>query len=216
MNKTVQFAVLFLAVAFIAGCAQRKIATPVAPLPAPAQKVPVVVLLKEADGTFGRVTIRNAHGVVQLEQPNTAVKIVSADSGPGAPEVMDDSEVRRRFGSVLRALPDAEIRFTLHFLEASDTLTAESEALLGQIAKVIQDRRSTFVSVTGHTDTTGTDESNYQLGLKRAERLAEIVKTSGVPATAFWISSHGEGDLVVKTPDNVAEVKNRRVEIVIR
>ncbi|MFN0104947.1 MAG: OmpA family protein [Bryobacteraceae bacterium] len=198
-----------------AGCTPRKLPVPPAPAAA-AQRVSIVVLLKDADGNAGRAIIRNAGGTVQLDQANAAVKISREDIAPGNPEVMNEAEIQRLFGNVLGALPSPEVRFTLTFLDSSDELTTESKASLGEIMKVIQERRSTFVSVTGHTDTTGTSESNYQLGLRRAESVAEFVKAAGVAASALWISSHGEGDLAVTTADEVMESRNRRVEIVIR
>ena len=73
---------------------------------------------------------------------------------------MDPAEVRRIFGTVLDALPSAEIAFTLHFGEGSDVLLPESQAQMPAILKAIQDRRSTAISVIGHTDTKGTTESN--------------------------------------------------------
>ncbi len=39
---------------------------------------------------------------------------------------------------------------------------------------------------------------------------------AGLVVTVLTIESHGERNLLLKTPDNTAEAKNRRVEITIR
>lgn len=216
MNRKPIVAVMVVAVLLVAACGRRRIAGPVQPPPAPKPKpASLVVLLEDPDKKTGRIVVQNTGGSAELTVKNTAVAIVAADQGP-APVPIDEAEIQRRFGPVLAALPAPEARFTLHFRENSDEITAESAGLLAQIARTVRERQSTFVSVTGHTDTTGAGEANYQLGLRRATRLADFVKSTGVAANVLWIGSHGEGDLLVQTPDNTAEPRNRRVEVVIR
>jgi outer membrane protein OmpA-like peptidoglycan-associated protein len=88
--------------------------------------------------------------------------------------------------------------------------------MVPDVIRVARERRSTSVSATGHTDTTGNNAANYELGLKRAKRVAEILQEAGLRADAVSTASHGETDLLVKTADNVDEPRNRRVEVVIR
>lgn len=207
---------LAAALLLLAACGRKRIVGPAPPPAAPKPKpVSLVVLLEDPDKKTGRIVVQNAGGLAELTVKNTAVAIVAADQSP-APAAIDEAEIQRRFGAVLAALPAAEARFTLYFRENSDEVTAESAALLPRVAQTIRERQSTFVSVTGHTDTTGAGEANYQLGLRRATRLGEILKAAGVAAEVLWVRSHGEGELLVQTPDNTAESRNRRVEVVIR
>jgi outer membrane protein OmpA-like peptidoglycan-associated protein len=46
--------------------------------------------------------------------------------------------------------------------------------------------------------------------------MAEQLRQLGLQNTTISVESHGEGNLLVRTPDNTAEERNRRVEITIR
>jgi outer membrane protein OmpA-like peptidoglycan-associated protein len=70
--------------------------------------------------------------------------------------------------------------------------------------------------VVGHTDTVGTPASNYELGLRRATIVRDLLIGAGLDASTIEATSHGEGNLLVPTPDDTAEPRNRRVEIVVQ
>jgi len=72
------------------------------------------------------------------------------------------------------------------------------------------------VLVVGHTDTLGTAKANLELGMTRATALFRILIQVGFDPATIEIRSHGESDLLVKTPDETAEARNRRVEISVR
>lgn len=208
---------LLLAAVLLGGCAKKL--PPPSPPPSPpvaqAPKQNLIVLLPETDGKVGRVTVTNQAGTVQLEHPYAAARV---DNSSVAPEVVtiDEGRVRQLFGGVLDALPLAQVRFQLYFQQATDQLVPESAAMLVDVVRAIRERRSTDVSVVGHTDTTGDSKLNYELGLRRARAVVELLQQSGAEASVLNAASHGESDLLVQTGDNVAEPKNRRVEIVVR
>ena len=58
--------------------------------------------------------------------------------------------------------------------------------------------------------------SNVALGLKRATSVQRLLVTAGLDPSIIEVRSHGEADLSIKTPNNTAEPRNRRVEIVVR
>lgn len=205
--------VALLPVLFLEGCGRKLVAPPAPPPPA---KQNVVVLLPEPDGKASRIVVTNSAGARDLNQPYQAVTVQRADSPPGLPFTMSQEEVRRLFGPALDVLPAAEAQFVLYFQEGRDTLIPESEALLPRILAAITERRSTEISVTGHTDTTADPEFNYQLGLRRAQAVARILTGRGVAASDVFVASHGQANLLVKTPNGVAEQRNRRVEVVVR
>jgi peptidoglycan-associated lipoprotein len=195
-----------------AGCAKRVGAIP--PTPPPARHI--IVLLPDPDGRPGGITVTNPAGAESLTEPYQAVRLARADIAPSPPFRMDPGEVKRLFGATEAVLPAREIPFTLYFDEGTDELTVDSEAQLPAIFQAIQERRSTAISVTGHTDTTGDPDANYQLGMKRAQRVAGILVARGLAASDVFVASHGETDLVVKTARGVAEQRNRRVEVIVR
>ena len=69
------------------------------------------------------------------------------------------------------------------------------------------------ITVIGHTDRAGPDAYNKQLSVRRAESVKQALKERGVSAEVIAIEGRGETDLLVETPDGVAEAKNRRVQI---
>ncbi len=201
-----------IAVLLLAGCTKRAAQTPPAPLAAKN----IFVLLPEPDGKASGITVRNAAGAQSLGEPYQAVRVARNDITPEAPFQMDPAEANRIFGAALDALPEAEVQFTLYFDEGLDALTPESERQLAAISDAVRNRQSTAVTVIGHTDTTGDAASNYELGLKRAQRVAAALTAGGLPASNVFVTSHGDTDLLVKTAHGVSEPKNRRVEVIVR
>jgi outer membrane protein OmpA-like peptidoglycan-associated protein len=129
---------------------------------------------------------------------------------------MSEEEVQRLFGDTLSALPPAPVHFTLYFKFESDELTDESRALLPQILTTVKERAIPEVLVVGHTDTMGTPRANIDLGLTRANTVRTLLVQVGLDPTMLEVRSHGESDLLVKTPDETPEPRNRRVEISVR
>ncbi|HEB62490.1 MAG TPA: OmpA family protein, partial [Bacteroidetes bacterium] len=71
------------------------------------------------------------------------------------------------------------------------------------------------VSLTGHTDSFGPDDTNYGLGLKRANILKDILIAKGVPEKNIIVKSKGEKSPVAPNDTPANRSKNRRVELKI-
>jgi len=211
MTKTRAMAVLLgmSATVAAAACGPRRVITP-----APAGRS-LVVLLADPDGTVGRATVSNPGGSVDLvgERDSTEAAMNQAPRAAGA---LTEAEVQRMFGEVLAALPPAPQRFILQFEFDSDELTAEGRKLLPEIIRIVTDRSVPEVDVIGHTDTTGTPQSNAALGLKRAASVRDLLVKAGLAAALIEVRSHGESDPLVRTADNAYEPRNRRVEVSVR
>ena len=184
--------------------------TPAAP-PRPS----LVLLLPDEGGTTGRAVVSNAGGSVELTAPGEYTQLSTAKP-PAPPAVMSDDDIKREFGGVLSALPPAAEHFTLNFRFESDELTPESRALFPRILEAVKKRPVPEVAVIGHTDTTGTRGNNFDLGYRRAQMVRGLLVAQGLPQTLIVVGSHGEGDPLVPTGDNVPEPRNRRVEVTIR
>ncbi|MBZ5626599.1 MAG: OmpA family protein [Acidobacteriia bacterium] len=195
------------------GCARKHVQAP--PIPPP-PKQNVFVLLPDPEGKAGGIVVKNAAGAQDLSQSYQAVRVERSDVSPSPTFPLDPADVRRLFGAALDVLPLPEVQFTLYFDEGRDVLTPESAAQLPAILNAIRERRSTAITVTGHTDTVDTPQFNYQLGMRRAHRVEGILIGQGVNASDLFVSSHGDADLIVKTVRGVAESRNRRVEVIVR
>lgn len=176
-----------------------------------------VVVLPEPDGSVGQVTVSSKDNT--MEVLNNAYETASVGA-PGKPVqregVMDPGTVKKIFKSVLAAQPEPPRVFILYFQSGKTELTPESKVLVLKILDSIQNRESRYISVVGHTDRVGNAAKNAQLARNRAGFLAGILLDKGVDKQLIEISSHGENNPLVPTADEVAEPRNRRVEVVVR
>ena len=124
--------------------------------------------------------------------------------------------IARDFSAALAAQPALPQRFQLYFKIGSAELTEESEQAIEDAFETIRQRGPSAVSVIGHTDTLSGQRWNEQLGLIRAKAVAEMLRKRHIEVIDLRVSSHGERNLLIKTPDGVSEPRNRRVEISVR
>jgi outer membrane protein OmpA-like peptidoglycan-associated protein len=176
----------------------------------------VVVLLPGPDGKTGQIVVSNEGGSRLISEPEQATEIHSATVAPSEPFSMKVEKIRENFGEALSALPSPPIHFILYFHTATTIITAESRVRLEQILPEIVSRKTTEVSVVGHTDTEGSRKMNQQLGMDRAMEIKNLLLSQGIDPQIIEVTSHGEGNPLVKTPDGVAEPRNRRVEVILR
>ena len=163
----------------------------------------------------GAATIWHKSGSADLDAEREAV-VVAPDRRPGAVTKLAASQVERLFGAALAALPPEPRSFTLYFKFESDELTEESARLVPSILSIVKQRSDPEVAVVGHTDTMGPARANVELGRKRAAFAAKLLVNAGLDGSTIELVSHGEAALLVRTPDETPEPRNRRVEIVVR
>ena len=181
-----------LAMASLAGCAQQS-----------------YVMLADNGGGFGGVML-GEEGERRLDASGQGIAIAAG-------QAFAVSDVRRKadFDRALAAQPALPERFTLH-LAPSGQLDSAAEQLLDSVLLAARRRDYPVVTVIGHTDTLGHRAANEQVGLRRAQAVAELLRARGLEAMELRVESHGERNLLVATPDATAEPRNRRVEILVR
>ena len=224
MNKARLAACLMAAAAAVtlSACGPKQVRTPEPP-PDP-KTATLVMLLPDAEGgTTGAASVAGKTPSQTTKKPASVEltgarqsTLVGLNGSATKVTVLSDAEVQAQFGSLLSALPPAPQHFILYFRFESDELTAESRALVPDILRAVKDRPVPEVVATGHTDTTGTPASNYELGMKRATMVRALLAEAGLDPASIEVTSHGEAALLVRTPDDTYEPKNRRVEITIR
>ena len=176
----------------------------------------LVALLPDADtGKVGRGTVSNPSGSVELTAARASTT-VAAGQAPTPVKTLSEAEVRQIFGGALAAMPAAPRHFTVYFKFESDELTDESRELVPQILRAVTELPAAEVLIIGHTDTAGAKAANFVLGLRRAEMVRDLLRNAGLNASSLDVTSHGETDLLVATPDDTREARNRRVEIAVR
>ncbi|HET8586041.1 MAG TPA: OmpA family protein [Casimicrobiaceae bacterium] len=188
---------LFAPAAWLAGCAVEE----------------RVILLPEANGGPTSLAVRQGTHDVVLDHGYAAADLTLAD--PWRYEASAE-EVHRTFGDALAAQPMRAAHFTLYFSEASDDLTQDSRQALEQMFADLDRRPVRDVVIIGHTDAVGSDQYNDALAKKRADAVKAMLVARGIAQDDIVAIGRGKRDLLVPTPNGVAEPRNRRVEIVVR
>ncbi|RTZ97264.1 MAG: hypothetical protein DSY90_07685 [Deltaproteobacteria bacterium] len=178
------------------------------------------VLIPDAGGKTGRIVVKNDTGEQAVSSPGAVVEVKSGQTPPRLRNTMAGDEIETIFKDALGSRPKSSVRFVFYFKhdvpEFTDGTRKGLARIIDGIVRAARDCPPCDVFVVGHADTTGTDAHNFKLGLARAGGVAEQLIEAGLPANRVDISSHGEKDLFIPTPDDVLEPVNRRVEVIIR
>jgi outer membrane protein OmpA-like peptidoglycan-associated protein len=171
------------------------------------------VVLPNPDGTSGAVTIEDGRMSVELDHPYAAGEV---RGGVAAPVTVNQAQVQQIFGNALAAQPVPPSHFVLYFEKDSDTLTPKSQLQYRDVFSDIKLRKVYEVEVIGNTDTLGSQPHNQQLSMSRAEMIRDRLVRDGISSKSISVAGRGQLDLAVPTDDQVAEPRNRRVEITVR
>ena len=175
-----------------------------------------VVLVRDANGTVGQVSVTTSSGQQLLNQAGESTKVTYAQKTPTTPVVLNKAQIDARFSALLANEPKPPIRYILYFKFDSVTLQPRSAKRLSSILKNIAARQSCDISIIGHADRSGDGNYNEQLSLRRATNIKAKLVRSGIKAACMDIAYYGENDPQIATPDGQIEPKNRRVEVQIR
>jgi outer membrane protein OmpA-like peptidoglycan-associated protein len=172
------------------------------------------VLMPGQDGKTGALSVESNGKQAVLDQPYAAARVKE----PGRVEAgaVTEQEARQAFGAALEAQPGRPTSFLLYFLENRDELTPDSRQMLTRVVDEIARRPAPEIVVIGHTDRVGPVPYNDTLSLRRAERVRDELVKVGIAAERIRVEGRGEREPLVPTADEVAEPRNRRVEISVR
>jgi outer membrane protein OmpA-like peptidoglycan-associated protein len=172
-----------------------------------------VVLLPDAKGQDTAVLVKQDGGDLLLDKPYAAAQLT--EKGP-RPTNSSAEQVQAQFGAALAARPLPPASFVLYFVEGRDEFTADSRRDFDAVFAEIARRPLPDLVVIGHTDTVGSAAFNDNLSRQRAEVVRNALAARGIAAERIVVVGRGEREPVVPTADNVAEPRNRRVEILVR
>lgn len=171
-----------------------------------------VVLLPDAEGSAGAVVVKSQSG---QQLVNTAFGSASVNQRGGITRLAEDAaKMTQLYGGTLKARPAVPISFIVSFEFGSAVeVTPVDLPILEQLRAALLAFPAAEITVIGHTDSVGTLESNDELSLQRAETVRRFILQNGIQAHSMDVAGRGERELSVQTGDEVAEVRNRRVEI---
>jgi outer membrane protein OmpA-like peptidoglycan-associated protein len=181
-----------------------------------APKNNLFVLVPDPDGKTGQIAVTNQGGTQIVVKPGDVTEVKDAATKPAPPRPMDEKEIARIFGAALSAQPALPVIYILNFKSGTADLTEESTNRIPEVIATISERKSFDISIVGHSDTVGAKQKNYEISLNRALRIKVLFVSKGVDPRAISTESHGEDNPLVITADEVAESRNRRVEVTVR
>lgn len=200
-NKIALYSALLVCALWLAGCTTATNTT--------------VILLPEKDGRETSVIVGEGGNTIVLNKP---LQVAIIDTRRAMRQVdMTLDEVNKMFAEALAAQPPEPIKFTLYFITGGTNLTADSQPYVETIIREVAKRVAVEVEITGHTDRVGSLADNDKLSLQRADAVLNILQQRGLAPSSFKRTvGRGEREPLVPTADEVAEPRNRRVEIILR
>ena len=134
---------------------------------------------------------------------------VDANGCPPPPPVVEEAVVVKEETIVIR---------DVHFQFDKATLTSSDKQVLDKIATRLKAEAPTAqLTVTGHTDSVGSDTYNQKLSDKRAHSVVEYLIEQGVPRSNFVsVVGAGESQPVADNKTADGRAQNRRTEIKIQ
>lgn len=101
------------------------------------------------------------------------------------------------------------------FATNSSNITSGFYDVLNSVALVINEFEKTYVDVTGHTDSTGSDQYNQTLSEKRANSVANYLTSQQVLSQRIYTKGMGETQPIASNDTADGRSQNRRVEILL-
>jgi len=170
----------------------------------------------------GDLTKSNTRGIrVAPSGAETAPTAAAPVPAPAAPRPVAATAAQPRVAAP-QAAPTQQpagpsINLTVNFLTGSSDLTPDAMKQLDELGRALASDAlvNSRFRVEGHTDTVGSRDHNRALSKKRAEAVVTYI-TSKFAVTADRLQAAGMGSeqLLVSTPDQTAEPRNRRVQVI--
>ena len=104
--------------------------------------------------------------------------------------------------------------YGIHFDTGKASLKPDSDTVLSEIVKMMQQNPGLKLKIEGHTDNLGTAASNQVLSQKRSESVVAWLAAHGVDASRLTATGRGQTVPIGDNSTDDGRAKNRRVELV--
>ena len=95
------------------------------------------------------------------------------------------------------------------------TLKPGATLNLSKLVQVLNEHPNRSIIIEGHTDSTGSADYNQQLSQRRAEAVANFLRSQGIAEERIMARGYGEAYPVAPNQNAAGRQQNRRVEIVL-
>ena len=149
--------------------------------------------------------------------------VIGGAAGAIAGNIMDRqaAELRNDFGNgeieVINTGSELIVRMPEAILFATDSaaLNQGLRSDLFVLADSLNKYPQSVVTVTGHTDNTGSAAYNQDLSERRASSVASVLRTGGVASSRIRVVGAGENRPIATNQTAAGRAQNRRVDITI-
>jgi len=159
----------------------------------------------------GKILKDGQEAWVQAEKGNGKIWLRIVEKKGMAQYIVADAAA---FGSDLKATGHVAV-YGIYFDTNKSEVKPDSKPALEEIAKLLKQTPSLKLKVVGHTDMTGSMDTNLKLSQARGEAVVQaLVAQHGIDASR--LKGHGVGPLAPVASNDTEEgrAKNRRVELV--
>jgi outer membrane protein OmpA-like peptidoglycan-associated protein len=206
MKKILSFVLIATLLAGLAGCASMS--------------------RKEKGAVIGAGSGAVLGGIIGKQAGNTALGAILGAAVGGAAgayigNYMDDQaeEIERdldgatveRVGEGIKITFDSGILFAV----GKSDLQSAARTNLTNLATILTKYPDTEILIEGHTDATGSDDSNLTLSRNRAGSVANYLEGLSVSPTRFTTMGYGESQPIADNESESGRQANRRVELAI-
>lgn len=124
------------------------------------------------------------------------------------------TEALARFGNLrLERQFVLDLKSGTEFNSGSSRLSKEAEQAVSGFLSDLDNTDGLVFLVAGYTDAVGSEEKNYELGQKRATRVAQHLIKQGIDPLRVTAVSYGENNPVADNQTQAGKRQNRRIEI---
>ncbi len=97
----------------------------------------------------------------------------------------------------------------------SDVLKEEGKVALQALGDDIKSKSGKVVDIDiiGHTDSTGPEDYNQGLSVRRAQSVADYIISEGIDASIIDVSGEGESNPIASNATREGRAENRRVDV---
>lgn len=181
---------------------------------------------KEKGALIGAAAGTVVGGVIGNQAGNTAVgAIMGAAIGGAAGAIIGNymdkqaEEMRQdldgakieRVGEGIKVTFQSGILFDVN----KSALQPAARENLDKLAQILNKYNETEILIEGHTDSTGTEEHNMDLSIRRANSVGTYLAGDDVNPVRFKLLGYGETQPVASNDTAAGRQQNRRVEIAI-
>lgn len=100
----------------------------------------------------------------------------------------------------------------INFERRSTKITEDSNIVVNEIAKILNENPNFKIEIAGHTDSRGSDSLNKQISQDRASSVREVLISLGIDKNRVTAVGYGEEFPIAQDDENGLSEINRRVE----